>query len=552
MLDGKSGPNNFEMSMAAFRGLLIHEFGHYLGLFHSQVGFREAADGDPGNDEVMATMFPFLTPGIDLVTLSLDDRVGISSLYPAAAFATDHAGITGQVFLQDGTTPFQGAWVTARKLDDPLAVVGGASGARYVGPISPPALQGRFELPGLPPGSYTVEIEEIPGNFSGGSAVGPFNPPRLPGPPEFWNGSDEASTLPPDDPTMFVPLAVTAGATLDDVDVVINEKLPPSHDDCANAKDIRFDFPDTTAATTEASDPLQSCSPGGPSQNVRSVWYQFTPPADGTMNVSRPNAEYATVLTAYTGSCGSLVEQGCVTSMQLSGFPVSGGTTYRFEVTALPGETGERLGYGFEYFAANPICPAGATLVDEARLAVSGLAPPAGDERLVLSGRIPASVGGPVVFDPVTTGAQILVEDVPHGLPTFHTLFELSHRTTAIPGGGRGTGCGPADGWLQSQSSATYTNRSNALPPACVPGSANGLVRMKLRDRRHVDGSIAFRIRTRDSVVGAPETQPRMTVVLGSSTSAGLAGSCGQRHLLTFGACVSTADGDRFRCREPG
>jgi len=554
MIDGRSSGNNFELPLDQFFGVFVHEFGHFLGLAHSPAGSHELADADPGNDEAVATMFPFIEPGIDVGTLALDDRVALSSLYPAPTFATDFGTITGQVFLQDGVTPFQGAWVTARKLDDPaLTSVGAASGARYLSQFSPPALQGRFEIPGLPPGSYTVEIEEIPGTYS---YVGPFSPPpRLPGPPEFWNGADEGSTRPPDDPTSFVPLVVSAATTLDDIDVVINEKLPPPNDDCANASDTLFEVPDITAATTEPSDPLQSCSPGGPSQNVRSVWYQFTAPADGTITVSVFAFQYAAVLTVYTGSCGTLVEQACGDasggSASIFGLPVSAGTTYRFEVTALPGETGERVGYLLGYFPANPLCSAGAT-IDHARLTATGLAAPAGDERLVMSGHIPSPPGSPVVFDPVNTGAQLLVEEVPFESPDFFTVFELSHRTTPIPAGAPGTGCDPMDGWVQSASSAVYTNRSNALPPACLPGSANGLVRMKLRDRRQLDGSIAYKVRTRDSVVVPPEEEPRITVVLGTTASAGIAGSCGARHVRRPAACVWTTDRDRFRCRDPG
>src|SRR5581483_1001162 len=226
-IDGVSGSGNPEIPVTQFDGVFVHEFGHYLDLDHSQINLTEALDGDASNNEAIATMFPFLVSGTNMSTLTLDDRVAISTLYPAPSFATGFGTITGSV-RRSGGTPFQGAFVIARKVSDPrITAVGVVSGARYFptnqGGPPDPSLEGSYELPGLPAGSYTVEVEPVFGAFTGGSSVGPLDPSALlPGPPEFWNGANEAGTNPPDDPSAAVPVAVTAGATVSGIDIVLN------------------------------------------------------------------------------------------------------------------------------------------------------------------------------------------------------------------------------------------------------------------------------------------------------------------------------------------
>src|SRR6185369_3841047 len=118
-----------------------------------------------------------LINGSQMGTLNLDDQVSVSTLYPAPTFASSTGTLTGTIFRSDGT-PFQGAYVIARKVGDPrLTAVGVASGARYASSASNAALKGLYEIPGLPPGDYTVEIEAIDPSFTGGSGVGPLDPP---------------------------------------------------------------------------------------------------------------------------------------------------------------------------------------------------------------------------------------------------------------------------------------------------------------------------------------------------------------------------------------
>jgi hypothetical protein len=318
-VDGVFTSTNPEMAVADFAAVFLHEFGHFFNLDHSQVNLLEALDGDPANDDAVATMFPFLVNGAEAATLALDDVASVSSLYPTKDFATTTGTIRGRVVHPDDSG-LQGAYVIARSVSDPRrTAVGVVSGALFApnAPGGPPpeSLRGAYEIPGLPPGTYTVEMESVDARFRGGSSVGPLDPPVvLPGPPERWNGPNEGAANPPDDPDASAPLAVVAGETVGGIDVILNE-AGATNDECAAAVIVPgVPFVDTqpaAAATTAADDPLQACTIEGASQNLASVWYRFTAPAAGRVVVETSRSDYDTVLTAFDGPCGALKEVAC-------------------------------------------------------------------------------------------------------------------------------------------------------------------------------------------------------------------------------------------------
>lgn len=206
-------------------GTAVHEFGHYIGLDHTQLNSAAAFDFTSRNDDEVPTMFPFIVEGTEV--LHLDDEVAVSALYPDFREFRQRGTISGHILLPDGTG-FQGANVIARRVDDPrMVAVSSVSGFLHVGTRSgpdfgsdDPELLGFYELPGLPPGRYTVEIEQIRFDFTGGSGVGPLDPPaELPGPPEFYSGEEESST---DDPDHRVEIEIMPGDRVEDVDIILN------------------------------------------------------------------------------------------------------------------------------------------------------------------------------------------------------------------------------------------------------------------------------------------------------------------------------------------
>ncbi|MFN7927801.1 MAG: hypothetical protein U0Y68_07620 [Blastocatellia bacterium] len=190
-------------SLTEFKAIMLHEFGHFLGVGHSQVNIGTAFDREVlfNNNHTLPIMFP-ISLGDRPVELTWDDKAQITRLYPGAS-AGSLGKITGRVLLADGATPFQGANVVARRVDDPLIVaVSSVSGFLYRGTGSNAsrgtlnaAHQGYFEISGLPAGNYTVEIEPIHPGFISGSSVGPLDPPvDLPGPAEYYSGASESNS----------------------------------------------------------------------------------------------------------------------------------------------------------------------------------------------------------------------------------------------------------------------------------------------------------------------------------------------------------------------
>ncbi|MCC6766389.1 MAG: hypothetical protein IT293_17145 [Deltaproteobacteria bacterium] len=375
-IDGIASGGNPEVDLDTFRGVMIHELGHYVNLDHSQINLIEAFDGTTAGDDAIATMFPFVVSGAETATLARDDEVSLSVLYPAADFRTTTATITGEVRRGDIDAPFRGAFVIARNVDDPRRdAVGWVSGARYVpGSVAPEAaaLVGAYELAGLTPdGRYTVEIEAVSRLFTGGSSVGPLSPPAtLPGPPEQWSGDDEAATNPPDDPsTPGVEIPVAAGELVSGVDVVLNVTPPPANDVCDDATDVTS-FPFTTTietrlATSAADDPTPSCVVTPNPKASKSVWFRLVSPLAGTLTLSTAGSDYDTVLAAFTGTCGAVAGVGCNDDGP-SGFaavltlPVAADTPYLVGVTDFASTGGTLVFTATFELAPPPACRAGA------------------------------------------------------------------------------------------------------------------------------------------------------------------------------------------------
>ena len=107
-----------------------------------------------------------------------------------------------------------------------------------------------------------------------------------------------------------------------------------SNDFCGNAIVIsttRYTNTQTTLYATATGDPQPTCRP----QPIgKPVWYRYTPPVSGWLQVDTIGSSFDTLLAIYTGACGSLTQVACdddsgfVGSSSLIQMPVSAGTTY--------------------------------------------------------------------------------------------------------------------------------------------------------------------------------------------------------------------------------
>lgn len=197
---------------------------------------------------------------------------------------------------------------------------------------------------------------------------------------------------------------------------------------------------------------------------------------------------------------------------------------------------------------AGPLCANGTAMVEPA-LKIRQLGPPIGDEKLIFKGGLAFVPGVPPVFDPLSTGAQILVEDLGAGEAA---VFDLTHLTHPIPPGGIGTGCDPLrDGWQVNNTRIrhAYRNASDAIdPPACTFTSANGLKLLKFRDTRATKSVLKFLVKAKQATIASPIGPLRATIVLGATASAGAAGECAVHAFSTLG-CRYNSSRTALICR---
>jgi hypothetical protein len=254
--DGVTNPalSNYELNPDQFDEAITHEMGHFSGLDHSQINF-DLYQGGPTTcnvDELagLPLMFPISfcqsRKSAGLPILAPDDIAWISKLYPNSSFSANYGTISGFVFFADGITLLQGVNVIARRVDDPSTpqdeskriAVSVVSGFQFTGNPGQsitgdntggssfgsrnPALIGYYEIP-VPPGTYTVQTENIGSHFTGGSRVGPLSPPAVTyAANEFWHQYESAY----DDPTKADPLNVSAGQTVSNINFILNQTNP--------------------------------------------------------------------------------------------------------------------------------------------------------------------------------------------------------------------------------------------------------------------------------------------------------------------------------------
>lgn len=191
-------------------GIIQHEFGHALGLDHTLTNkqeYLECEKGEAGCTEVDLTNLPTMTGlyfdglGRHLVSLHQDDMSTFATLYPNQVvdspnnFKKKTCTINGFATNSSGLMSGRGLEIVARKVGDPrkiaVATVAGALTPRTNNDKDPnpndgncanTALNicGQFNIFGLPPGDYTIDVQEIA--LDTGAPIPfwdeePFNPP---------------------------------------------------------------------------------------------------------------------------------------------------------------------------------------------------------------------------------------------------------------------------------------------------------------------------------------------------------------------------------------
>jgi hypothetical protein len=230
-----SAINPQDLDAAAFQGVATHEFGHSLGLAHTQVNGAAVFYGEaPGPTSCAAlpyalgptradieTMYPYIdpTPGTGTGEAqanihTLDSMAAISDLYPGKGWPQAYGTIEGRVFDVDGKTQLTGVNVIARNLSDPYAgATSAVTGQLTQGLLGP---DGSFVIHGLVPGNYYVlYVDAI---LAGGFPTPPLW--FLPGPEKFYLASDALQTSgwtdggdPVKDPCAHSVITARAGVT---------------------------------------------------------------------------------------------------------------------------------------------------------------------------------------------------------------------------------------------------------------------------------------------------------------------------------------------------
>jgi hypothetical protein len=249
-------PSHQTVTLDDFKTIFIHEFGHLLGLDHSQINLNCLTDDSCSAEEMdgVPMMFPILLDGAQS-TLNIDDKAALSMLYPAPNFDSTTGRIQGRVLFSDGQSPAQGYNVIARSVADPSrTAVSCVSGFLFTAGAGNPFLPegedtelfygshdqlliGYYDIPGLPPGDYRIEVEAIYNSgtmaFTGDSGVGPIGSYldfqyKMPGKCDLQYLNYPSS--PNDDCSAKSTVTVVAGVTVNTHTDVILLGTPPRYD----------------------------------------------------------------------------------------------------------------------------------------------------------------------------------------------------------------------------------------------------------------------------------------------------------------------------------
>ena len=258
-LDGL--PNPGDVTIPGFEGVMVHELGHMSGLGHSQIDFHLANDGNGTNDDRVPTMGPTATDdNQQAILLHLDDIQIYSTLYPDPSFGTTEATLTGSVRKTDAATLMRAANVVVRRVGSTTDAASSITGEYFdptaPGPGAPPVgSEGRWTVHGLPPGDYTVQIDDLEPNYRFSTGSIPF----AEGENEFFAGAIESNDALTDRRFLKTTVTAAAATTTTVPDIHAEYPMPPAFVFTANSSNNG-----TIQSYIPPLDDINTCTPPEP------------------------------------------------------------------------------------------------------------------------------------------------------------------------------------------------------------------------------------------------------------------------------------------------
>ncbi len=188
--------------------------------------------------------------------------------------------------------------------------------------------------------------------------------------------------------------------------------VAPPNDLCVNATDINLNTYgsynpgayDITNATDPTCDGIDTCG----SNNDHSVWYTFTAPLDGELDINTEGSTYDTVLSIYGSTCPLSINGTCITgalacnddggtgtTSLISNFVVNAGQTYRIKVSRYGGNNVAPGDLNFNFFYTLPSPPAN-DLATNAQVLVSDIGTQIALPEIRTQGATQSTCEGPV------------------------------------------------------------------------------------------------------------------------------------------------------------